>query len=297
MNVNCEIKDLRQSKNCIFTMMQDNDAWKLSTGNDVDSFYTNNVDEIVSMQRKYAETIGVNYHFYRGDIVGFVKSRIPNLPELRLFVQYYDIARYLLLDILCSYDYDKALYLDTDIIPITDRSLFPEIQENNSLYIHGIPKEDGLLYCDFHNQMDEFNKTLKDESYEYNGNVNHGVMGCRGNGARTFLKNHTDEIIKFTEIIDSAFETEYHVYIGLEHYYCYMMGTREPSDYQFNLNFFKEKGWNIYVLDHKFPKLSDLYEGHHGYKLLHFCGGEAKKFYEKNKDKIRKLVKSTIGEY
>ena len=280
----------------MFTMMQDNDAWRLATGNDVDPFYTNNVDEIVRMQRKYAETIGVNYHFYRGDLVEFVNSRIPNLPQFRLFVQYYDIARYLLLDILCSYDYDKALYLDTDMIPITNQSLFPEIQEKNSIYIHYIPREEGLLHCDFHNQMDEFNQTLKDESYKYNGNVNHGVMGCTGNAARTFLKNNTDELVNFIETIDAAYETGYHIYIGLEHYYCYMMGTREPSQYGFNLNFFKETGWNCYVLHERFPPLSVLHDKQ-SYRFLHFCGGEAKKFYEKNKHEIRKLVKSKIGEY
>jgi len=288
MNV---VKETRNSKNVIFSFIQHSDAWKLSTKNTVDQFYLRNLNEILRIHKRYAKVIDADYYFFHGNIVKYVKRKIPNLKNFRLFIQYYDLARYLFMSELCK-EYDKVLYIDTDIIPITRDTLFDEMDSEDAVYLHKIPLFDGPN-CPFYKEMKTYNKILKDKTYKYNGHTNHGVLGGTGDGPASFIRNHADKIIQFTKKIDDTFEEELVVYIGIEHYYMYMMGT---AGVDFNLKYFKGQGWNCYVLNNEFPKLSSL-KNMKSYRFLHFCGGEAKKFFEKKKKAIRNLVKHKIGDY
>jgi len=288
MNV---VKEKRNSKNVIFSFIQHNNAWKLSTKGTIDQFYLHNLNEIMRIHKQYAKVIDADYYFFQGNIVKYVKTKIPNFINFRLFIQYYDLARYLFMSELCK-EYDRVLYIDTDIIPITRDSLFDQMDNEDTVYINEIPIFAGPD-CPFYAEMENYNKILKDKTYKYNGHTNHGVIGGTGDGPSSFIRNHADKLIQFTKTIDTAFEKEFEVYIGIEHYFMYMLGTTGAD---FNLKYFEGLGWNVYALFHKLPTFSKL-KDEKNFRFIHFCGGKAKKFYEKNKKAMRKLVKYKIGEY
>lgn len=288
------VKDLRGSKNVIFTFMQNNDAWKLSNSDTKDSFYGRHIDELTSMQKQYAKTVGADYYFYQGDVVEFVKSKIPNLIDLRMFIQYYDLAKYLLMDDLLK-EYDKAAYLDTDIIPITSDCIFDEMTHKDTVYMGEIDEISGKE-CPFYEEMQNYNKILQDESYKYSGHVNHGVIGGTGKGPGNFIRNNTEKIIKFIKTIDSSFQEGFLVYIGLEHFYVHMLGTVGFSNLNFNLRYFIGYGWNFYPLAPAFQGFDDIKYNKH-FRFIHAAGSEAKKWYEDNIEVIRDIVKYHVGEY
>ena len=287
----------RGSKNVVFSFIQQNDAWQLTGENITDPFYTENSSEIIKIQKQYAKIVNADYYFFKGNVVEYVKSKIPNLIKLRLFVQYYDLARYLFMAELCK-KYDKVLYIDTDIIPVTNDSIFDEVQDENTLYIGKIMTEYGKD-CPFYGEMENYNKILKDKTYKYNGHVNHGVIVSSGNAAASFIENHIDKLMTFTKTIDKEFFEEDVIYIGIEHYYMYMLGTTDFNKLGFNLRYFREEGWNVYSLSDDFPGFTKIYNGEskYPYRFIHFCGSEAKEAYKKEKPELKKLIEKRIGEY
>jgi len=284
----------RGSKNVIFTAMQDTYAWDLKS-KDVgpDPFYERNLNDLISYQKKYAEAVGADYRYYHGDLVSFVKEKLPGIIDLRLFIQYYDFARYIIMHEL-SLAYDKILYIDSDIVPITKKSIFDEITEQDSFYTHWFYLET----CPFFDEMQTYLKFLKPKNFIYKGHTNCGVLAARGVAIKKMFDTSFDKMMEFFKTIDSNYEPEHVIYVGFEHLFMYLKGTDQIN---FNLrNFNEQNRWNVYAMKGFCDPLEDILiklkknKKHEGF--LHFCGGEAKKWYEEQKDNINELIKETFGE-
>lgn len=285
-------KVTRGSDKVIFTVMQKNNAWKLSNSKaKLNQFYRKNLNDVLNFQRRYAETVGADYHFYHGDLVSFVKKRFPAIHNFKLFVQYYDFARYIIMDELCDERYKKVLYIDSDIVPVTKESIFDYINDENTFYTHWFHEET----CPFFKEMQQYIRYIKPGNYIYRGHTNTGVLGSRGYAVRTFFRQHFDEMMKFYKTIDSHYHPEHIMYIGFEHFFMYLVGTNQL---QIKLKTFPPRGWNVYAMDGFCPQIKELMDKKHlnAYKFLHFCGDEAKKWYETQKEDLFKLIDYKMGD-
>ena len=81
--------------------------------------FNNNYQWLLEKQMAYADTIGVEYkHFtYDDDYIEFSKQFGPEISE-------YNIINFYKLHLLYTLDYEEILYLDLDVIPVTNENFF-----------------------------------------------------------------------------------------------------------------------------------------------------------------------------
>lgn len=271
--------------NVIFSMMQNNDAWTyVEDEQEPTNFYSRNVKDLVAMQRQYAKVIGADYyHFNDIDMVEYVKENIP-VTNMTMFVQYYEFARFIKMNEL-SKKYDKVVYLDVDIIPVTTTSIFDKMNSSDTFYTTWFH----LKTCPFYYEMETFIEGLKDTKYKYRGHTNTGVMGVMGNTIQDFFDKCLSEINDFIDGVSSFYDS----YIGFEHFFMYLEGRKLLN---IKMQDFGKYAWNLYGLadefESRFSNIDELRA-----KFIHFCGVEAKKLFEKEKELISEIVRNRIGDY
>ena len=261
----------RKTNNVIFSLFQANDAWSfLRDPQTPYDFYGENLDFLIKSQVKYAEIVGADYYHFRDDFVSLIKHSLPKLTKMKMFVQYYEMARVLIMDQL-SRHYNKVLYLDLDVVPIKRESFFEMMKVKNSLYMLWFKDTN----CPFYLQMKKYQEGIKDPEYKYKGHTNTGIFASTENGAKNFLGT-IKEISKF---IKAA--TPYGFgYVGLEHIFMYQMGKNETSYRIIEL----DPRWSTAMHDHAVP-FEKLIEGN----FLHFCGIEGKKRFKNYRRRIMKM--------
>ena len=261
----------RKTNNVIFSLFQANDAWSfLRDPQTPYDFYGENLDFLIKSQVKYAEIIGADYYHFRDNFVSLIKRSLPKLTKMKMFVQYYEMARVLIMDQL-SRQYNKVLYIDMDVVPIKRESFFEMMKVKNSLYMLWFKDTN----CPFYLQMKHYQKGIKDLKYKYRGHTNTGVFASTGDAAKNFLGT-IESISKF---IEDA--TPYGFgYVGLEHIFMYQMGKNEKAYRIVKLN----SRWSTSMHDRAVP-FEKLIEG----DFLHFCGIEGKKCFKEHRDRIIKL--------
>ncbi len=267
------------AKTAIFSLFQEKNAWvflehdaDMYESFDVDDYYKNNLDFAIQSHARYAEAIGADYYHFKKDFVDLVEQSLPNLTELKMYIQYYEFSRFILLDRL-SKQYDKVLHLDLDIIPIKNKNIFDSITKNNSIYVTWFKSKE----CPFYKDMEGFIKGLGDTKYKYKGHTNTGAICATGNGAKQFL-NTLESVNKFIDGVTKF----YYGYVGTEHIFMYQVGRGEDK---YNLVKLDPK-WNDTPFN---PRVRDSFNIRNDQNMLHFAGREGKKYFEKNKELIVKL--------
>ena len=97
--------------------------------------FADNYDWLLASQKRYAEKIGVEYkHFTRDKAFNdYVKWFNDNYPD----ISFYNIINFwkirLMVDL--AKEYDEVLYLDIDVIPVTDLNFFNEIDLTKGIAI------------------------------------------------------------------------------------------------------------------------------------------------------------------
>lgn len=81
--------------------------------------FNDNYQWLLDRHKQYADMIGVEYkHFeYDNQYVEFSKQFGPEISE-------YNIINFYKMHLLYNLDYDEILYLDLDVIPVTDKNFF-----------------------------------------------------------------------------------------------------------------------------------------------------------------------------
>lgn len=81
--------------------------------------FNDNYQWLLNKQKQYANKIGVEYkHFtYDNNYIEFSKQFGPEISE-------YNIINFYKMHLLYTLDYDEILYLDLDVIPITNENFF-----------------------------------------------------------------------------------------------------------------------------------------------------------------------------
>ena len=97
--------------------------------------FADNYEWLLESQKAYADKIGVDYRHYVKDPLfdSYVKWFQDNYPD----ISYYNIVNFWKIKLLyvLSEWYDEVLYLDIDVIPVTDLNFFEEIDLSKGIAI------------------------------------------------------------------------------------------------------------------------------------------------------------------
>lgn len=97
--------------------------------------FADNYDWLLTSQKHYANKIGVEYKHYTKDEAfdTYAKWFEDNYPQ----ISYYDIINFYKIHLMMnlSEEYDEVLYLDIDVIPVTDLNFFEEIDLSKGIAI------------------------------------------------------------------------------------------------------------------------------------------------------------------
>jgi len=240
--------------NVLFSMIQGEDIYNDGRY----SFYENN-PELIDIQRIYAKKIGADYLHFRQDFSKISDLTFRNLPSYHQYIRFVKMNE-------LSRNYDKVVYLDVDVVPISSESIFDNIVEENVLYSIWMYKED-FGYC---RSVNDIAQVIGDNIYKYSGHTNFGVMGSKG-------------------VIDIPFDPECGFlqcerdeYIGLEHAFMYLAGKNEVRAEKLGSE------WNTIMDGYPESQFLDMLLGKK-YKMLHFSGASKNIFKEK-----KKLIMKTV---
>lgn len=108
---------------------------KLVTHHESNAKFIDNYDWLLERQKAYANTIGVEYKHYTIDkpFLEKVKWFQEKYPD----ISYYNIVNFWKIFLMyeLAKDYDEILYMDMDVIPVTDLNFFDEMDLSKGIAI------------------------------------------------------------------------------------------------------------------------------------------------------------------
>lgn len=126
----------------------DGDDWLLHKTKETTNSMLEYRDWLKHTQEKYAESIGADYQFvgYSGHFEGFKRKYFSDKP----WMSTYDIINFYKLWLMYEYaeEYDEILYIDFDVVPITDMNVFEELDFKSGMLCRVNHEKNGKHYLE-----------------------------------------------------------------------------------------------------------------------------------------------------